>query len=210
LSIKAAQQDPWVTVGEEIQEGQLLTGNVVRILDFGAFVRLLPGIDGLVHVSEIQDERIAHPRDVLKEGDEVKVRVVGIDPRRRRISLTMRIETGTDSKGPRVGETVEGIPRAHKPYGVFIDLPSFGPRTSGLLPLEEAGVAKPSELAERFPAGDKVKVLVQQIDERGRIRLAIPSSASGKAAANLGSRGVSKAMADALRKAMERSSEQKK
>jgi len=79
-----------------------------------------------------------------------------------------------------------------------------------LLPLEEAGVSKPSELSERFPAGDKMKVLVQQIDEKGRIRLAIPSSASGKSAPNLGSRGVSKAMADALRKAMEQSGGEKK
>ena len=115
-----------------------------------------------------------------------------------------------ERKGPRVGETVEGIARAHKPYGVFIDLPSYGSRTSGLLPLEEAGVSKPADLAERFPAGEKLKVLVQQIDERGRIRLAIPSSASGKGLANLGSRGVSKAMADALRKALEQDGTEKK
>ena len=210
LSIKAAQQDPWLTVGDEIQDGQMLTVSIVRLVEFGAFVRLVPGIEGLVHVSEIQDERISHPRDVLKEGAEVKVRVVGIDPRRRRISLTMRTEAGTGGKGPRVGETVEGIPRTHKPYGVFVDLPSFGPRTSGLLPLEEAGVTKSSELAERFPAGGKLKVLIQQIDERGRIRLAIPSSAPGQAPANLGSRGVSKAMADALRRAMEQGGGEKK
>lgn len=210
LSIKAAQQDPWLTITEDIQEGATLTGKIVRLADFGAFVRLRPGIEGLVHVSEIQDERVAHPRDVLKEGDEAKVRVVGVDPRRRRVSLTMRIEPGTSAKGPRVGETVDGVARAHKPYGVFVDLPDYGPRASGLLPLEEAGVTRGAELSKRFPAGEKIKVLVQQIDEKGRIRLAIPTGAPGQAAPSLGSRGVTSAMADALRRALGQDGEAKK
>ncbi|MDM7917380.1 MAG: S1 RNA-binding domain-containing protein [Candidatus Eisenbacteria bacterium] len=208
LSIKAAQQDPWNHIEEVVQAGQKRSGKVVRIADFGAFVRILPGIEGLVHVSEITSEPITHPREALKEGQEVEVRVLRVDVPRRRIGLSMR-----DAADPheavvmKVGSVVEGLVRTHKPYGIFVDLPGFGPRVSGLLPVEETGVPKGGDLAKRYPSGEKLEVVIQQIDEKGRIRLAIPSANPSHAATSpsqqQASRGSGSAMAEALRRALQ-------
>ncbi len=201
LSIKAAGEDPWRHVEGDLAEGQVLTGRVVRLTEFGAFIRLLPGIEGLLHQSEIA----AAPDQPVKEGGEVEVRILKIDARRRRVSLTLRREAGPAGM-PRVGEVCEGTIRAHKPYGVFIDLPAFGPRTSGLLPLEEAGTSKGSDLAKQFPTGEKLEVVVLQIDEKGRLRLGIPSKTPTSAPQPQVGRGAMSAMADALKRALERNS----
>ncbi|MBD3161920.1 MAG: S1 RNA-binding domain-containing protein [Candidatus Eisenbacteria bacterium] len=200
LSIKATRQDPWIDVAHQLEVGSVVTGTVVRLTDFGAFVRLLPGVEGLLHVSEIRDERVDHPRDALKEDETVEVRVLGIDTRRRRISLSMRTPGATGGKA-KVGAKTEGEIRAHKPYGIFIDLPAFGPRVSGLLPLEETGLPRGADLSEKYPSGQKMEVMIQQIDEKGRIRLAMPTAQGS--GLNLGNRGATSAMADALRRAME-------
>jgi small subunit ribosomal protein S1 len=196
LSIKAALEDPWIRAAEEIHEGQTFTGRVMRKTEFGLFIRLMPGVEGLLHVSEVG----TRGDDSLNVGQEIEVRVQKIEMRRKRISLALRDQR--PATGPRIGESCEGVIRAHKPYGVFIDLPSFGPRVSGLLPLEETGISRGGDLTRQYPAGGKVEVVVQQIDEKGRIRLAIPTGASGSTQQGA-ARGTSSAMADALRRAME-------
>ncbi|MBM3286193.1 MAG: S1 RNA-binding domain-containing protein [Candidatus Eisenbacteria bacterium] len=202
LSIKAAQQDPWHELPEEIRANAKLSGEVVRMADFGAFVRLRPGIEGLLHISEIGDDTLAHPRDALREGQVIDVKVLSVDPSKRRISLSMR-ENVEKSPLAHIGKTLEGVVRAHKPYGAFIDLPSLGSRVSGLLPLEEAGVGRGPGLAKRLPLGDRVEVTVLQIDEKGRIRLGIPQTGGAQAAGPAASRGVPSAMAEALRRALQ-------
>jgi small subunit ribosomal protein S1 len=196
LSIKAALEDPWIRAAEEIQEGQVFTGRVMRKTEFGLFIRLLPGVEGLLHISEVGGLGSEQP----KEGDDIEVRVQKVEMRRKRISLALRQQRV--AAGPRVGESCEGIIRAHKPYGIFIDLPSFGPRASGLLPLEETGVSRGGDLTRQFPAGGKLEVVILQIDEKGRIRLGIPTGTSGSVQSNA-SRGASSAMADALRRALD-------
>jgi small subunit ribosomal protein S1 len=206
LSIKAAQQDPWAQIPEEIAPNAKLAGRIVRLADFGAFVRLAAGIEGLIHVSEMGTGQARHPREVVREEQEVQVRILAVDHEKRRISLSMRDPVEESGQTPRVGMTVEGLIRAHKPYGVFIDLPMFGNRVSGLLPLEETGVRKGGDLSKSFPAGEKIEVTLQQIDEKGRIRLAIPRAApvaTARPASQGPSRGAGSAMAEALRKAME-------
>ncbi len=89
LSIKAADADPWTTLEGKIKEGDVVKGPVLRVMDFGAFVELFPGIDGLVHVSQLARRRVAHPRDVVTVGQEVEARVTKIDPAAKRISLSM-------------------------------------------------------------------------------------------------------------------------
>ena len=89
LSIKSLADDPWQEVPRRLTEGEWTTGVVTGLADFGAFVELWPGVRGLVHVSEMADGRVTHPRDVLREGQEVRVRVKEIDPGRRRISLSL-------------------------------------------------------------------------------------------------------------------------
>jgi len=90
LSIRRTQPEPWLTAAERYPVGSLVTGRVARLVDFGAFIRLDDGIEGLIHVSELSDRRVAHPRNVLQEGDEVTVRVLRVEPERRRIGLSLR------------------------------------------------------------------------------------------------------------------------
>ncbi len=93
LSVKIMLDDPWDAAVEKLSEGKEFQGKVVRLKQFGAFVELFPGIDGLVHISKLGSEkRIEHPKEVVKVGDIVKVRVLGIDEKTRRISLTMEQE----------------------------------------------------------------------------------------------------------------------
>lgn len=90
LSIKRLQPEPWSTVEERYQIGQLVTGKITKITDFGAFAQIDEDIEGLIHISEISDERIAHPKDVLQEGQEQTVRIIRIDADRQRMGLSLR------------------------------------------------------------------------------------------------------------------------
>ncbi|WP_273727879.1 30S ribosomal protein S1 [Leuconostoc mesenteroides] len=90
LSIKATQPGPWDKVAEEAPAGTVLEGTVKRVKDFGAFVEIFPGIEGLVHVSQISHKRIENPSEVLKSGDKVQVQVLDVMPAEERISLSMK------------------------------------------------------------------------------------------------------------------------
>jgi len=90
LGIKQLHQDPWSTLTERFPVGSRATGKVTKTTDFGAFVEIEAGIEGLVHVSEMKDERVEKPSDVVKEGDEVVVKIIDIDPNERKVSLSMK------------------------------------------------------------------------------------------------------------------------
>jgi small subunit ribosomal protein S1 len=90
LSIKALAQDPWPATAGTLAVGSDVTGKVARLADFGAFVELIPGVEGLVHVSELASRRLVHPREVISEGDEITVRILEVDLQRRRISLSRK------------------------------------------------------------------------------------------------------------------------
>lgn len=90
LSMKTLADDPWPSDAAAMPAGSDVTGKVTRLVDFGAFVQLKPGIEGLVHISELSERRLLHPREVINEGDEISVRVLEIDVNRRRISLSRR------------------------------------------------------------------------------------------------------------------------
>jgi len=92
LSMKELEGDPWNEVTEKYPEGSTVTGKVVRLADFGAFVELEPGVDGLIHVSEIAVEHVDHPSSKLQRGQELQVRVINVDPQQRRISLSLLSE----------------------------------------------------------------------------------------------------------------------
>jgi small subunit ribosomal protein S1 len=82
--------DPWTTLAERHPVGSKMKGRVTKVTDFGAFVEIEPGIEGLVHVSEMKDERVESPRDVVKEGDEVDVKVIDMDMQERKVALSMK------------------------------------------------------------------------------------------------------------------------
>jgi small subunit ribosomal protein S1 len=98
LSIRRTQPEPWVTAVERYPVGSLVTGTVARLTTFGAFVRLDDGIEGLVHVSELSDHHVNHPRNVVKEGDVITVRVLRVDAERRRLGLSLRQAAQADDQ----------------------------------------------------------------------------------------------------------------
>jgi small subunit ribosomal protein S1 len=117
LSLKRTQPEPWETISEQYHLGQVVKGTITQITSFGAFARLEDGIEGLIHVSELAEGRVAHPRNVVKEGDVLDLKVIRIDPARKRIGLSlkrMKEEEGREVEGEVEGEG-EGKPEPEAP-----------------------------------------------------------------------------------------------
>jgi small subunit ribosomal protein S1 len=96
LSIKALATDPWPDTAASMVPGTDVTGRITRLVDFGVFVELLPGVEGLIHISELANRRIMHPREILNEDEEISIRILDVDVSRRRISLSRRQATDYD------------------------------------------------------------------------------------------------------------------
>jgi small subunit ribosomal protein S1 len=90
LGIMLIHPDPWTELPTKYPIGSRVKGKVTKVADFGAFVEIEPGIEGLVHVSELRDERVENPRDVVKEGDELDVKVIDMDPHERKVALSVK------------------------------------------------------------------------------------------------------------------------
>jgi small subunit ribosomal protein S1 len=104
LSLKRTQPEPWTTITENYQLGQVVRGTITQLTSFGAFARLEDGIEGLIHVSELAEGRVAHPKNVVNVGDTLDLKVIRIDPARRRIGLSLKrmnedLEGGAPSEG---------------------------------------------------------------------------------------------------------------
>src|SRR5262249_32313412 len=121
LSMRARQEDPWKTFAAGLKEGDRLSGKVVRLQPFGAFVELKPGVDGLIHISALSDRRIAHPRDVVKVGESVEVVVEKVDAAEKRIGLRLVVN------GEPVGSTLGAAP-APATEAPQAPAPGAGPR----------------------------------------------------------------------------------
>ena len=182
LSRKVFEPEIWDT-GLPFREGEVIPGKVSRLADFGAFVEVAPGVDGLVHVSEISYQKVAHPNRVLKEGDAIEVLVLKIDEGKRRLSLSIKeaqsrqkAEAYTREGGEarlEVGQVLPGIVEDHKPYGLFVRLPQFGIGVRGLLPMEELMDADKADVKKKFPQGQEIQVEILAIDDKERIRLSM-------------------------------------
>ena len=181
FSMKALEPTPWEK-GLGIREGQVVRGKVTRIKDFGAFVELVPGVEGLVHVSEISYDRVSHPKRLLEEGQEVDVRILVIDEEKKRISLSIKeardMESGGREKKPgtdwvalEVGAVLNGVVERVSPAGLRLRLPEAGPGASGFLPQEELGVRAKEDLKKKFPPGTSIRVCVISMDEEKGARL---------------------------------------
>jgi small subunit ribosomal protein S1 len=107
LSLKQIQAHPWDEAAQKFAEGQVCPGTVVKLESFGAFVNLAPSLDGLVHISQIADKRIAKPDEVLKVGDQVTVKIIKIDTANRKISLSMK-QVVQDQSEQQVTQFIEG------------------------------------------------------------------------------------------------------
>jgi small subunit ribosomal protein S1 len=116
LSLKATQEDPWKEFERTSTAGSVISGQVTKLVPFGAFVRVAPGIEGLVHISEISHEHVDSPESVLSVGDEVQAKVIDVDVSRRRVSLSMRQVTAAP---PRVPE-IQAEPERREPQAEMV------------------------------------------------------------------------------------------
>lgn len=175
LSLKQTTADPWTTVEEHFKPGDRITGRVTHTADFGAFVEIVPGIEGLVHVSELSHDRIAKVEGFVQSGQVVSVTIKEIDPNRRRLSLSMK-----DAEGDpwldimsrfAVNQVVEGTLERKERFGFFINL---GPGITGLLPKSVfKNAERPAEI-ERLRPGARLNVTIAEIlPQERRISLTV-------------------------------------
>jgi small subunit ribosomal protein S1 len=173
LSLKALDGDPWAAVPTQLRERQVVRGRAVRATEFGVFVELLPGVDGLLHTSEIPRHRQAAMREAVAAGAEIAVMIVNVDTARRRVALALAPDGASVGEhmesAVAVGAVLTGTVERHEPFGVFVRL---GPGQTGLVPSAELGTARGADHRRTFPVGGEMKVLVLAIEEGGRrIRL---------------------------------------
>ncbi|MGI5862823.1 MAG: 30S ribosomal protein S1 [Myxococcales bacterium] len=176
LGLKQLQEDPWASAAEKYSRGSKVSGKVVGFAEYGAFVELEPGIDGLVHVSEIAWKRVKRPSDVLKRGQTVEAVVLEVDPKARRIGLGMRQLQpnpweSLQEKYP-VGTKITRKVRGVTDFGIFVEVEDG---IDGLVHVSEmswTGVVK--NPGEHYKVGDEVEAVVLQIDvEHERLGLSI-------------------------------------
>ncbi|PID73792.1 MAG: 30S ribosomal protein S1 [Desulfobacterales bacterium] len=170
LSIRQAGGDPWTTVDTDFRVGDKVPGKVTRLAGFGAFVELVPGVEGLIHISEMSyTRRVNRPGDVVTPGQTVTIMIKDIDTGKRRISLSLRDAgddpwTGVEDRYP-VGAAVSGTVEKMERFGMFIQLE---PGVTGLIPKSRlARAEKPGEL-EKLPPGAPVTVMVEEIQTEAR------------------------------------------
>ncbi|KPK40864.1 MAG: 30S ribosomal protein S1 [Gammaproteobacteria bacterium SG8_47] len=177
LGLKQMGEDPWVDIARRYPEGSRIFGKVTNIADYGAFVEIEDGVEGLVHVSEMDwTNKNVHPSKVVQLGDEVEVMVLDIDEERRRISLGMKQckanpwdeFAATRNKG----EKVEGTIKSITDFGIFVGLDGG---IDGLVHLSDISWNVPGEEAVRnYKKGDDIEAVVLSVDpERERISLGI-------------------------------------
>ena len=117
LGLKQTQDDPWQRVLNEYKEGDVVDGKVTKIVAFGAFVQILPGVEGLVHISELAQHHVESPAEVVRPGDELKVKILEVDEARRRLSLSVKRVEGQELPTRPVGDDVV-IEDAEPPEGL--------------------------------------------------------------------------------------------
>ena len=145
LSLKATQEDPWKEFERKYQAGEIIDGEVTKLVPFGAFVRVAHGIEGLVHISEISEEHVDSPEQVLNVGDQVRVKVVEVDVQRRRISLSMKQVGGQSVPTPTGEFEVEAPAAAATPAAAPAEIAVSEPEPPPL-DVEEAPAAAEPEL----------------------------------------------------------------
>ncbi|AVZ80747.1 30S ribosomal protein S1 [Zoogloeaceae bacteirum Par-f-2] len=177
LGLKQLGEDPWVGISRRYPQGTRLFGKVTNITDYGAFVEVEQGIEGLVHVSEMDwTNKNIHPTKVVQLGDEVEVMILDIDEDRRRISLGMKQCVPNPweefNMNHKKGDKVSGQIKSITDFGVFIGLEGG---IDGLVHLSDLSWSEPGEEAvRRFKKGDEVEAVVLAIDvERERISLGV-------------------------------------
>lgn len=171
VGLRQLQAEPWSVVAERIQPNDRIRGEVVRLKDFGAFVQVLPGVQGLVHISHMShSRRVRHPSDIVKVGDTVEALVLDVKPEQRRISLSLKEALGDPweklaTEHP-VDSVVTGIIRKITSFGAFIEIVEG---VDGLLHISDiTSERRLNSPAEMLSQGQEVRVKILEVDPAKR------------------------------------------
>jgi small subunit ribosomal protein S1 len=170
LGMKQIEEDPWLALPVKYPTGTTLAGTVRNLTSFGAFVEIEPGIDGLVHVSDMSwTRRVEHPSEIVQKGQEVQVMVLDVDAENKRISLGMK--QLTDDPWPSISERLapgveqDGAVLRVQDKGVVVDL---GDDVEGFVPASHTGIEDATRLEEYYGEGDPVSLRVIESDASNR------------------------------------------
>ena len=166
LGMKQVTPNPWMEVAEKYQPGQVVTGTVRNITEFGAFVELEEGIDGLIHVSDFSwTKKIKHPGEVVKKGDSVTAKVLSLDPLNQRMSLGVKqMEPNVWEiffESHHVGDTITGRIARLTDFGAFVDL---GDGIEGLVHVSELARRRVEDIQKEFSAGQELTMKIVKLD----------------------------------------------
>jgi len=166
LSLKALEQNPWDTAAERYPVGSVIHGKVRNLTDFGAFVELEEGIDGLIHISDMSwNRRLKHPNEVLKKGDTVQARVINVDGDNQRLSLSIKEflpnEWDNFAKAHHIGEEIVGNISKITDFGLFIRLADG---VEGLAHVSEIQRDSKVKLDKAFKVGEPIRTRIIKID----------------------------------------------
>ncbi len=167
LSLKDTLPDPWESVVEKYAIGSRVNGKVRNLTDFGAFVEIEEGVDGLVHVSDMSwTKRIKHPSEVLKKGDDVEAIITSIDQENRRISLSIKEFQPNDwqtfKDKYQAGDVVDGIVTRVADFGVFVQIEGL---VEGLMHVSETPVGRGEKPQEHYKEGDPLRARILRIED---------------------------------------------
>lgn len=170
LSIKQLEKNPWESVAEQFKIGQKIKGTISNITDFGIFVQLMPGIDGLVHISDLSwTEHIDHPTDIYQKGQEVEAVILGIDKDSKKISLGIKQLSQdpweTIEQHYPVGSIVDGVVSKTTNFGAFIKLP-IG--IEGLVHISELSDQQVEKVEDVLKVGQKAQFRVLNVSKQDR------------------------------------------
>jgi small subunit ribosomal protein S1 len=144
LGLKQTQSDPWQQVIDAYEQGDVVEGRVTKVVTFGAFVEVVPGVEGLVHISELAAHHVENPREIVQQGETVRAKIIEMDAERRRLSLSLkRVEEG-ESARPGIGE--DATPDLGLSEEVFTEQPAG----------EGEAAVEPAPAAEAEPADEPV------------------------------------------------------
>jgi small subunit ribosomal protein S1 len=165
LGLKQTKPDPWLTVAEKYPVGSKVSGRVVNITDYGAFVELEKGLEGLVHISEMSWTKIKHPSQKLKVDDQVDIQILAIDADSKRISLGIKqVEPnpwdGAEQRYPK-GTVLQGVIKNITDFGIFVGIEDG---IDGLVHISDLTWKKVRHPADIFKKGQEVTVEVLSID----------------------------------------------
>jgi len=167
LSLRQTERNPWEELSDTHPEGSVIEGKVRNLTEFGAFVEITDGIDGLIHVSDMSwTKRVKHPSEVLKKGDTVRARITHIDVENQRVSLSIKEfmpnEWQDFAHEHRVGDVLDGRVVNVTDFGLFIDIYNG---LEGLAHVSEIEVGQGSKLEDHYQVGDWVRARILRIEE---------------------------------------------